>query len=134
MNLIKFREYHEPDGTLVPIELESELPFTPKRLFWITGVPSGTTRADHAHKTCHQLIVPIAGGFDAKYTRPGIKFWNFAHMENDRSGLYIPPMNWLTLYNITPDAVILVLASHAYDPADYINDELEWLKCRASQS
>jgi len=37
-------------------------------------------------------------------------------------GLYIPPLVWGTQYQYTSDAVLLVLASHHYDPADYIRD------------
>jgi hypothetical protein len=29
-------------------------------------------------------------------------------------------MTWAVQYKYTPDAVLLVLASHAYDPEDYI--------------
>jgi len=35
-------------------------------------------------------------------------------------GVYMPPMTWAVQYKYTPDAVLLVLASHAYDPDDYI--------------
>ena len=37
-------------------------------------------------------------------------------------GLYVPPMIWATQYKYSPDALLLVLASHPYDPADYIRD------------
>ncbi len=32
----------------------------------------------------------------------------------------MPPMTWAVQYKYTADAVLLVLASHAYDPDDYI--------------
>jgi UDP-2-acetamido-3-amino-2,3-dideoxy-glucuronate N-acetyltransferase len=35
-------------------------------------------------------------------------------------GLHIPPLIWGTQYRYTADAVLFVLASHPYDPADYI--------------
>ena len=37
-------------------------------------------------------------------------------------GLYMPAMTWGTQYRYTPDAVLLVLASHSYDNGDYIRD------------
>jgi hypothetical protein len=37
-------------------------------------------------------------------------------------GLHLPAMTWATQYRYSRDAVLLVFASHAYDPADYIRD------------
>jgi UDP-2-acetamido-3-amino-2,3-dideoxy-glucuronate N-acetyltransferase len=37
-------------------------------------------------------------------------------------GLYLPAAIWGTQYRYSPDAVLLVLASHPYDPDDYIRD------------
>lgn len=46
---------------------------------------------------------------------------------NDPSqGLYLPPRVWRTLYRYSQDAVLLVFASHAYDPDDYVRDYAEF--------
>nr|WP_253260944.1 WxcM-like domain-containing protein [Rhodanobacter glycinis] len=37
-------------------------------------------------------------------------------------GLYLPPLVWGIQYKYSPDAVLLVFASHYYDPADYVRD------------
>jgi hypothetical protein len=37
-------------------------------------------------------------------------------------GLYIPPLTWGNQFQFSNDAVLLVLASHEYDDADYIRD------------
>ena len=42
-------------------------------------------------------------------------------------GLYLPPMVWSIQYKYTPDAALLVYASHPYDAADYIRDYDTWL-------
>ena len=42
-------------------------------------------------------------------------------------GLYIPPMTWISQYGYTQDAVLVVLASAAYDSDDYIRDYDEYL-------
>jgi hypothetical protein len=36
-------------------------------------------------------------------------------------------MTWAVQYKYTPDAVLLVLASHAYDPDDYIRTYSDFL-------
>jgi hypothetical protein len=41
--------------------------------------------------------------------------------------VYVPPRIWSVQYKHSPDAKLLVLASHAYDPDDYIRDYDEFL-------
>ena len=49
-------------------------------------------------------------------------------MDSPELGLYMPPKVWGVQYKYTPDAVLLVFASHAYDPGDYIRDYDEFCK------
>jgi hypothetical protein len=44
--------------------------------------------------------------------------------------VHIPPGVWGIQYKYSPDAVLLVLASHEYDEKDYIRDYEEFLKFR----
>ena len=48
-------------------------------------------------------------------------------LDQPNVGLYMPPMIWGTQYRYSEDAVLLVLASHHYDPADYIRDYDEFV-------
>ncbi len=43
-------------------------------------------------------------------------------------GLHLPPRVWGIQYKYSPDAVLMVYASHPYDPADYIRDYEEFLR------
>ena len=47
-------------GSLIATEFES-LPFTPRRLFSVYGVPSESVRGAHAHRTCSQFLICTAG-------------------------------------------------------------------------
>lgn len=108
-----------PDGTLTPIEF-SDCPFVPRRLFWIQDVPLGAKRANHAHKECHQFIFMIEGDLNATlHYKDGSD--EVIKLEVG-STLYVPNMTFLVLYDISPDAIIGVLASHPYDVNDYIDD------------
>jgi hypothetical protein len=40
--------------------------------------------------------------------------------------LHIPPLTWVVFRALVPDAVVLVLASHLFDEADYIRDRAEF--------
>jgi hypothetical protein len=37
-------------------------------------------------------------------------------------GIYVPPMVWSVEYKHSPQADLMVLASHVYRPEDYIRD------------
>ena len=47
-------------------------------------------------------------------------------------GIYVPPKVWSTQYAFSDDAVLLVLASHPYDPDDYVRDYGEFRRLLAS--
>ena len=49
-------------------------------------------------------------------------------------GLYLPPMTWGIQYKYSPDAVLLVFASHAYDATDYLRDYQEFLALVTAQA
>ena len=42
-------------GLLVPIEF-AQLPFMPKRLFYVSNVPKGEERGNHAHYNTKQIL------------------------------------------------------------------------------
>jgi UDP-2-acetamido-3-amino-2,3-dideoxy-glucuronate N-acetyltransferase len=107
-------------GSLSAIEFASQCPFTPKRLFLVHNVPSKSVRGEHAHRECHQFLVAVAGtisiSIDSGTERETVV------LSSPSSGLYIPPMTWGSQFHFSSDAVLLVLASHEYDDADYIRD------------
>ena len=49
-------------------------------------------------------------------------------MEKPYEGLYIANDIWREMYDFSPDAVLLVLASDFYKEEDYIRDYEEFLK------
>jgi hypothetical protein len=49
-------------------------------------------------------------------------------LDRPEVGVYIPPLVWAVQYKYSPDAVLLVLASDPYDPADYIRNYSAFLE------
>jgi serine acetyltransferase len=111
-------------GSLAALEFR-HLPFVPVRVFSLFGVPSESVRGSHAHRTCAQFFVCLAGAVsclvDDGMMREEIR------LGSPDVGVHMPPMTWGTQWKYTRDAVLLVLASHPYDPADYIRDYEEFL-------
>lgn len=114
-------------GSLTATEF-SGLPFAPQRLFTVFDVPSESVRGAHAHRECSQFLVCMAGTVsclvDDGSAREEIR------LEGAEVGLHISPMIWGTQWKYSRDAVLLVLASHAYAADDYIRDYEEFLKLR----
>ena len=97
-------------GKLVVAE---KMPFEIKRVFWIHG-RHGYPRGNHAHKECHQILIPVTGSIwitindDEKHL-----------LVYDARGLYVPPKNKIKM-EFKLNSILLVLASQEYDPDDYI--------------
>jgi UDP-2-acetamido-3-amino-2,3-dideoxy-glucuronate N-acetyltransferase len=112
-------------GALTAAEFAT-LPFPPQRLFTVYDVPSESVRGSHAHRECAQFLICVAGVVsclvDDGSTREEIR------LASSEVGLHIPPMIWGTQWKYTREAVLLVLASHAYEAEDYIRDYEEFLQ------
>ncbi len=107
-------------GNLMARELGRGLPFEPRRIFVILDVPSKEVRGEHAHKVCHQFLICLNGSVNCLADN-GTERVEYC-LDSPEKALHIPPMVWGTQYKYTEDAVLMVVASHEYDPDDYIRD------------
>lgn len=107
-------------GKLTVGEFEESVPFVPERYFLVYDVPSKDTRGEHAHRECHQFLVCVHGSVTC-IVDDGSARREFV-LSEPYQGLYMPPMIWGTQYQYSPGAVLLVFASHRYDPKDYIRE------------
>lgn len=107
-------------GSLVAGELEGRLPFVARRFFVVHDVPGAEVRGEHAHYECHQFLVCVSGQLHV-IADDGDNREEFV-LDDNRTGIYLPPMVWGIQYRYSPDCSLLVLASHPYDSADYIRD------------
>lgn len=118
-------------GNLTAGEFEREIPFVPCRYFVVYQVPLVESRGEHAHRQCHQFLICVRGritvlGDDGKRREEYL-------LDRPDVGFYMPPMTWGTQYNYSPDAVLLVFASHYYDSGDYIRSYDEFLSLAGRQ-
>ena len=113
--LINLTTHSDIRGHLTVVE--KELPFAIKRVFYIYGVDD-SERGGHRHHTTEQAAICIKGSCDI-FCDDGQKKEVF-HLDNPSKCLLIHAQDWHTMYSFTPDAILLVLASTTFDPADYI--------------
>ena len=106
MKTINLPLFKDGRGTLTV--WDNAVPFTPKRVFWIQGIPHGEQRAGHGHRECQQAIFAVRGSFMV----------NDRILANPSIGLYIPTNEIITLHSFSADAVCLVLASEHYDSSE----------------
>lgn len=116
----RLRTVKDLRGSLSVGEFEREIPFVPQRYFMIFDVPSREIRGEHAHKLCQQFLICTRGSCgvlldDGKNRR------EFT-LDRLDIGINMPGMVWGTQFRYSKDAVLLVFASHHYDPDDYIRD------------
>lgn len=112
-------------GYLTAAELGAQLPFVPRRYFIVFNVPSSRIRGEHAHRRCEQLMSCVHGSVRIMVD-DGRQREEY-ELNSPREALYVPPMVWAAQFAYSSDAVLLVLASHEYDAADYVRDYDEFL-------
>lgn len=124
--LIDFPRVSDPRGNLTFIEGTRHVPFEIARVYYLYDVPGGASRAGHAHKALHQVLVAMSGSFDVIVDDGRNRRTH--HLNRSYYGLYIPPMVWREIDNFSSGSVCLALASAAYDEADYYRDYQDFLK------
>jgi UDP-2-acetamido-3-amino-2,3-dideoxy-glucuronate N-acetyltransferase len=127
----RFKEVVDLRGSLTAAEMpDAAIPFQPARWFMVYDVPSREIRGEHAHRVCEQFLICVSGrvsvAVDDGRNRSEVV------LDRPTMGIYVPPMVWASEYRYEEDAVLLVLASHAYDPDDYIREYDEFLAAVAA--
>jgi dTDP-4-dehydrorhamnose 3,5-epimerase-like enzyme len=123
--IIQLPKIADPRGNLTFIESRRHIPFTIKRVYYLYDVPGGATRAGHAMKTCHKLMLAVTGSFDVTLSDGERK--NRYHLNRSYYGLYVPPMVWREIDDFSSGSVCLVLASEFYDENDYYRNYQEYV-------
>ncbi len=129
--LVETPLFRDLRGSLTAAQTDGLLPFTPARYFLVFDVPSRDVRGEHAHRRCSQLLICLNGSctalVDDGRTRREVV------LDRPTRALHLPPMIWGTQFNYSPDCILLVLASHPYDPDDYVRRYDDYLALLAAQ-
>ena len=113
-------------GSLTIAEEGIDVPFRIERVYWIHGVPQGQERGKHSNKVSWEYVVAVNGSVEITLEdKDGRQTYL---LDSKDKGLIIPPDTWDEIRNFSPDAVLLVLASHKYDESAYIHSYEEFLK------
>ena len=124
VHIVRLNSHSDARGRLIAAETTA-LPFEPKRLFFVDFVSSGAARGGHAHRSCHQLLVAVAG--EIKVVVDDGRRARVVVMDTPEFGWHLPPMIWSMQFGHTNGAVLLVMASDPYDRSDYVSDYAEFI-------
>lgn len=109
------------DGTISVAEEHRDIPFKTKRVYYIYNLDNPTAiRGKHAHKELQQVIFCLHGSYTLDLD-DGINKMEL-RIDNPATGVYLGPGLWHTMFDFSPDCVLMVMASDYYDEADYIRD------------
>ena len=121
-----FPVFKDTRGTLVPIEFNN-LPFKPKRIFYVRDVPKGDCRGNHAHFTTKQILVCLQGEINVKLDTIDIE-WEITLEPNE--SVFVDKLVWDSQVYMTGDDILMSICSTPHDDSDYIKDFEEFRKIR----
>jgi hypothetical protein len=114
-HIIDLKTFTDARGNLTVIE--KVIPFEIKRIFYIYGVDE-SKRGGHRHHTTKQAAICIKGAC-VIYNNNGKKEETF-ELSQPNKCLILEPNDWHTMFDFTPDAILMVFASEYFDANDYI--------------
>ena len=126
--ILRYSIYPEFNGTLIPFYTNKHFPkyFKLRRFFLLYGKKK-YSRADHAHKKCSQIIIPLRGKIyitikSGKYSK---KYVLGVYKKNC---LLVPPYNWIKINFQKNEDSLLTLCDFKYDKREYISNYQNFLK------
>ena len=127
MQVVKyaFQQHGDDRGQLVALEEYQDIPFQIRRVYYMYDTKEDVRRGFHAHKSLEQILVCIHGSCKILLDSGWEK--KIVSLEKPYEGLYISNDMWKEMFDFSPDAVLLVLASDYYREEDYIRSYDEFL-------
>ena len=120
VKFISLRTFIEPDGKLVPMESNRDIPFLIKRVFYVFGVKDQNDRGKHSHHKTKQVLICLKG--EVKVVCDDGENKDTWILNEPNKALYIPEMIWDEQLYTSEDSILLVLANTKYNFNDYIED------------
>jgi dTDP-4-dehydrorhamnose 3,5-epimerase-like enzyme len=105
---------------LVVLEAERDIPMAFRRVYWLFGTKRGQTRGRHAHRNVKQVLICVHGSCKVLMDDSNEK--QSIVLDRPDLCLYLGPMIWHEITELTDDCVLLVLTPDYYDESDYLKD------------
>ena len=113
-------------GNLVVCEGGIDIPFEPKRIFYIFKSDATVIRGNHANRESEFVLINVAGKSKVK-VKDGLGNEMVYSLNRPHTGVYLPKMVWKEMYDFSYNAILLVLTNTLYDETEYIRNYNEFL-------
>lgn len=118
LRFFDFKVNEDERGKLTFLEANRDVPFSIKRIYYIYGVGENVARGFHSHKNLEQCLICMHGSVKVKLFDGAEE--KTALLDDCSKGLYVGNNIWREMFDFSPDAVLMVLASEYFDESDYI--------------
>ena len=102
----------ENDGSVIPFDIQRQF-----RIYWVNY----EERGGHRHHITRQVAICLNGSCNVRTNNGEVR--EVFHLDSPAKGLILEPADFHFMYDFTKDAILMVFASHKYDPKDYIYDD-----------
>ena len=127
VSILDFSAIGDERGLITICEGEQDIPFIPKRVFYIYKSQRDVVRGQHANRVTDFVLINVAGKSKVKIM-DGRGNEVVYSLNRPNTGIYIPHMIWKEMYDFSEDSVLLCLASEHYNTDEYIRDYDIFLK------
>ena len=120
LKIKKFKKITDFSGSLVPFYKDKSLnQFNIKRFFFIYGKKK-IDRADHAHRKCNQILIPVNGKMEVEiFNLKKIKKI-FILSDKNKNFLFVPSFHFIRIKFKQEKSILLTLCDYKYDKKEYI--------------
>lgn len=124
--IINLPNFNDQRGKMTVLEVDTALPFSPKRAFFVYDVPKNQVRGEHANIKTKFVMVAVSGSVDIMVSN-GSEQKTFT-LNDPTKGLFLDSNTWKTMKNFSKNTVLLILADTKYDKLEYITNYAEFKK------
>ncbi len=107
-------------GTITVGEVDKEIRFNPKRIFFVRPQSDEQVRGGHAHRISWQMLIVVKG--TCVVTLDDGENRQDTILKSSKIALTIPPGLWSSQVYKTKDTLIMVASDMVFDESDYIRD------------
>lgn len=125
--ILDFGAIGDKRGLITICEGGMDIPFIPKRVFYIYKSANDVVRGKHANRITDFVLINVSGTSKVRVA-DGKGNEMVYSLNRPNTGIYIPHMCWKEMYDFSQDSVLLCLASEHYDPKEYIRDYDEFVR------
>ena len=123
LQIKKFNRFTDITGSLVPFYKNKSLNnFNIKRFFFIYGKKK-YMRANHAHKKCNQILIPINGTIKIDIFNLKKKKKTFTLSQKNKNYLLVPSFHLMKIKFFQENAILLTLCDYKYNRKEYIQED-----------